>query len=60
MEAMVSDGDNLMANQVAVVLEAMKLEISVKVDAALDGMLVQKVLVQPRRCSSRREFAVYL
>lgn len=44
---LVKEDDKLQAQQVVVILEAMKLEISVRVDARLDRCAVQKVLVKP-------------
>jgi biotin carboxyl carrier protein len=41
------EGDTLGENQVVIILEAMKLEIAVRTEAAAVGGVVEKVLVQP-------------
>lgn len=46
-KVLVGENDTLQAQQVVVTLEAMKLEINIKVDARLDQCMVQKVLVKP-------------
>jgi urea carboxylase len=43
----VKDGETLHNGTVAAILEAMKLEINIMADVALDGCIVEKVLVQP-------------
>lgn len=42
-----SEGDELKANDVVTILEAMKLEIAVRADDELEGSKVERVLVRP-------------
>jgi biotin carboxyl carrier protein len=42
----VKEGDKLDADQVVVILEAMKLEIAVRSEAPVVGSVVEKILVQ--------------
>lgn len=46
-KVLVRDDDALEAGQVVIILEAMKLEISLRVDSRFDQCSVRKVLVQP-------------
>ena len=41
------EGDTLQANQVVTILEAMKLEITVRAEEDLAGATVEKLLVRP-------------
>ena len=43
----VNEGDKLEANQVVAILEAMKLEISVRAEDDLAGSTIEKLLVRP-------------
>lgn len=43
----VQEGDEIAANQVVTILEAMKLEIAVQADASVAGGTVEKILVKP-------------
>lgn len=44
---LVGENDRLEAQEVVVILEAMKLEVSIKVKARLDQCAVRKVLAKP-------------
>lgn len=43
----VKQGDTISANQVVIILEAMKLEIEVHAEAEVEGGVVDKLLVKP-------------
>ena len=45
-KVLIKENEKLQTQQVVVILEAMKLEISIKVDARLDQCVVRKVLVK--------------
>ena len=44
---MVSEGDVLKADIIVVILEAMKLEITVRAEQKFEGLTVEKLLVRP-------------
>lgn len=46
-KVLIKDKDVLQMEQVAVVLEPMKLEVSIRVDVCVDNSRVKKVLVKP-------------